>query len=598
MSLLPDPRRIHPVDQQGSGSRVFYAKFQRNDATHHRYPYTLCLGLENGFQIWGIDSSDSYTCLLASLMEGFGSVIFVEWIAKQSRLVIIETKPLCKDETMSTVSLWEGSLRDDNIYHPLKTIPLPMAPLGAKSNGEMLAIAYREPARITVLSLSTLEQLCEFDDVATSLSSPTLPSNVVFDIGKRYIAYGSTLTPQTIFTDPDSWTKFAKEATKDVVGYVWTKARSMSGGMLEKDDGSSVDETDSQAKPDPASGVVCIRALIPKNDFPIVSVFKPHSNPLSYLSFSPSGTYLISASTQGLTFFIWSLPIVIQQQVPQLVFKLERGYTSAYVTDIAWDTFGRFVAVSTSHGTSHVYYLLGSDFMNESTELILPPWVDSTSSTISALPASNAVQILYPSIRIRPPSLSSLNLSSMENYKLVTAFLYSPPNLLSRHDLEQSSHSEDRREAKEEDDVSPQSYPPCKAGLVLERAKFMLLDSNSRTLSLHYIDTTIQKPLVVNAPPQTLASLSNSSNVSPSKDRIGHYGVWNMLSDLGTSFYQQYYHGATSTQTQHENQVLMALNSPKTEIRGINVLQWDLSRVPGNGNQWNLSSATMDFVEE
>lgn len=102
-----------------------------------------------------------------------------------------------------------------------------------------------------------------------------------------------------------------------------------------------------------------------------VAHFRPYSHSLALLSFSPSSTSILTASTPSHSFDIFELhpssPIGASalHSVPTSSdtnsgkvwhrYRLQRGYTSARATSASWSNDGRFVAIGTGKGTSHVY---------------------------------------------------------------------------------------------------------------------------------------------------------------------------------------------------------------------------------------------------
>ena len=63
------------------------------------------------------------------------------------------------------------------------------------------------------------------------------------------------------------------------------------------------------------------------------------------------------------SFHIWDL-VNIKDKQPDLIFVLSRGYTPASVYDISWTIDDSWVSVSTSHGTSHLYFLNPTDLQS------------------------------------------------------------------------------------------------------------------------------------------------------------------------------------------------------------------------------------------
>ncbi|KAJ3142572.1 Breast carcinoma amplified sequence 3 [Physocladia obscura] len=97
----------------------------------------------------------------------------------------------------------------------------------------------------------------------------------------------------------------------------------------------------------------------------LISHWKPHNNKLSNLTFNQPQTLLFTASTSANTFLIFSIQMrsqIFNQRrygttlIPQhCLFKLERGYTPATVETVAFSENGKWCAVSTARGTTHIY---------------------------------------------------------------------------------------------------------------------------------------------------------------------------------------------------------------------------------------------------
>ncbi|GAA5977579.1 hypothetical protein JCM11641_006869 [Rhodosporidiobolus odoratus] len=105
----------------------------------------------------------------------------------------------------------------------------------------------------------------------------------------------------------------------------------------------------------------------------VVAHFRPCSQPLALLSFSPSSTSLLTASATAHAFDVFELKPAVRIGVSATSsspssapaplgqvwhrYRLQRGYTSAQATSATWSTDGRFVSVATGKGTAHVYAL-------------------------------------------------------------------------------------------------------------------------------------------------------------------------------------------------------------------------------------------------
>ncbi|GAA6002430.1 hypothetical protein JCM10207_001115 [Rhodosporidiobolus poonsookiae] len=107
----------------------------------------------------------------------------------------------------------------------------------------------------------------------------------------------------------------------------------------------------------------------------VVAHFRPYAQPLALLSFSPSSSQLLTAPASGHAFDVFELKPSVAVGTSATAsaasspspagavgqvwhrYRLHRGYTSAHASAAAWTPEGRFVAVSTTKGTAHVYAL-------------------------------------------------------------------------------------------------------------------------------------------------------------------------------------------------------------------------------------------------
>ncbi|RIB09119.1 hypothetical protein C2G38_2109403 [Gigaspora rosea] len=93
----------------------------------------------------------------------------------------------------------------------------------------------------------------------------------------------------------------------------------------------------------------------------IIAHFSPHTHPVGYLSFNPSGSFLFSTSVQGHQFHIFEIVGKRRQRRGNKnlkhVYQLSRGYTNAIVSDggVGWSGDSRWCAVASGRGTVHVF---------------------------------------------------------------------------------------------------------------------------------------------------------------------------------------------------------------------------------------------------
>ncbi|KAF1793741.1 hypothetical protein JG687_00001128 [Phytophthora cactorum] len=116
-------------------------------------------------------------------------------------------------------------------------------------------------------------------------------------------------------------------------------------------------------------GWVVVLDLVTKR---LLANFPCHSTALVNLSLDFSGLLLATSSTKGQNLHVYRLSPPLQSVVNkpsgssvvghgtlnhQLVYKLQRGITHASIQDIAFSQDGKWINVTSAHGTSHLYAL-------------------------------------------------------------------------------------------------------------------------------------------------------------------------------------------------------------------------------------------------
>jgi hypothetical protein len=109
--------------------------------------------------------------------------------------------------------------------------------------------------------------------------------------------------------------------------------------------------------------------------------FKSSSDPLTFLSFNPSSSLLLTSSIEGHSFHVFELrphsrvgksylnscrpnhpSLSSREATVWHRYKLTRGFTSAEVTDVVWRWDSKIVSVLTEHGTHRMFFFfLSSD---------------------------------------------------------------------------------------------------------------------------------------------------------------------------------------------------------------------------------------------
>ncbi|KAI8909158.1 hypothetical protein EDD86DRAFT_150337 [Gorgonomyces haynaldii] len=218
------------------------------------------------------------------------------------------------------------------------TIDVQEPVLGIKSSTTFVAVLLQ--SRLQLYDQSTLTLKHEFVDL---LDSP-VNDLAAFDIASIGVCY-STCTkiqspPEELFHMDGDLSHFTTEV-----------ARGLASGV--KKMGGFVSNMLYPEKDTMQDGTVMLKFFQGHS-----VIFKPHSHPVSLLVFSPTETMMCSVSTNGTTIYGWSLLDCLDPKIkslPKCIFKLERGITTAIITDINISPDERYVTVTSSRGTTHVF---------------------------------------------------------------------------------------------------------------------------------------------------------------------------------------------------------------------------------------------------
>ncbi|XP_050139799.1 autophagy-related protein 18f-like isoform X2 [Malus sylvestris] len=104
-------------------------------------------------------------------------------------------------------------------------------------------------------------------------------------------------------------------------------------------------------------GMVIVRDIVSKA---VIAQFRAHTSPISAIRFDPSGTLLVTASTQGHNINVFK---IIPGSSPSTdggasyvhLYRLQRGLTNAIIQDISFSDDSNWIMVSSSRGTSHLF---------------------------------------------------------------------------------------------------------------------------------------------------------------------------------------------------------------------------------------------------
>ncbi|MED6219840.1 hypothetical protein PIB30_039401 [Stylosanthes scabra] len=106
-------------------------------------------------------------------------------------------------------------------------------------------------------------------------------------------------------------------------------------------------------------GMVIVRDIVTKN---VVTQFRAHKSPISALCFDPSGTILVTASVQGHNINVFKIVPGHENSSASdaalsyvHLYRLQRGFTNAVIQDISFSNDSKWIMISSSRGTSHLF---------------------------------------------------------------------------------------------------------------------------------------------------------------------------------------------------------------------------------------------------
>ncbi|KAL6553426.1 hypothetical protein OROGR_007268 [Orobanche gracilis] len=101
---------------------------------------------------------------------------------------------------------------------------------------------------------------------------------------------------------------------------------------------------------------VIVRDIVNKT---VIAQFKAHKSPILSLCFDPSGTLLVTASIQGHNINVFRIMPGSSgfSSEPSYVhlYRLQRGFTNAVIQNISFSSDSRWIMISSSRGTSHLF---------------------------------------------------------------------------------------------------------------------------------------------------------------------------------------------------------------------------------------------------
>ncbi|CAN4104079.1 unnamed protein product [Withania somnifera] len=256
-------------------------------------------------------------------------------------------------------------------------------------------IAILQAAQIHCFNAATLER--EYTIVTNPVVTGFSPSGNIgvgpLAVGPRWIAYSGSpvtvsnagrvnpqhLTPSASFPSPapngSLVAQYAKESGRQLAAGIVTLGdmgyKKLSRYYSElRPDGNCSQTLNARVKLSGAAnghfqdvdsvGMVIVRDIVSKT---LIAQFRAHKSPISALCFDPSTTLLVTASVQGHNINVFRIAPGLSESTcsadPEScyvhLYRLQRGLTNAVIQDISISSDSRWIMISSSRGTSHLF---------------------------------------------------------------------------------------------------------------------------------------------------------------------------------------------------------------------------------------------------
>ncbi|KAF9588781.1 hypothetical protein IFM89_015508 [Coptis chinensis] len=442
--------------EDASGDQVQWAGFDKLECDGNSIRRVLLLGFRSGFQVWDVEEANNVRELVSRYD---GPVSFLQMLPKpitskrsqdkfanaRSLLVVVGNGSFSGGGNVQDGSApsYNGivsngfeqgsgnfgpsvvrfySFKSQSYVHILK---FRSAVYSVRCSPRVVAIS--QAAQIHCFDAATLEM--EYTLLTYPLVSSVPGSGGIgcgpLAVGPRWLAYsGSPVavsnagrvspTPAASLSGLPSngslVAHYAKESSKQLaagivtLGDIGYKKLSRSPGWKPINNGLLPDADN--------AGMVIVRDIVCKS---VVTQFRAHRNPISALSFDPSGTLLVTASIQGQTLNVFRImPSGSNSDDSYMhLYKLQRGLTNAVIQDISFSEDSHWIMISSSRGTSHLFAI------NPAGGTVLPS-IDSSFTN-----GNNGLGVTPKSAVRWPPS------SGPTNFNQQNLFASGPPVTLS-----------------------------------------------------------------------------------------------------------------------------------------------------------------------
>ncbi|GJW90741.1 autophagy-related protein 18f-like protein isoform X2 [Tanacetum coccineum] len=404
-------------DNDVGPDQVLWAGFDKLEYEGDITRRVLLLGYQHGFQVWDVEDANNVRNIV-SRYDGavsFMQILPKPIVSKHSQVEYAGNRPLlviCADGSFSTGGnapggpAISGSGNIKNSHDQLNggSVPTVVRFYSLKSQSyinelKFRSVVYSVRCSSRIVAVLQAAQVHCFDVATlqreyTILTNPIVTSSSRFEniglgplaVGSRWIAYSGSvvelpntrvspqhLTQSKTFTAPGSngsiVAHYAKQSSKQLavgivtLGDIGYKKLSRYYSEILPDGNMSQQLSDPGRKdrgapngrsPDAENvGMVIVRDVVSKA---VIAQFKAHDSPIASLCFDPSGILLVTASVHGHNFNVFRIMPGAENGASYIhLYRLQRGFTNAVIQDISFSVDSRWINISSSRGTSHLF---------------------------------------------------------------------------------------------------------------------------------------------------------------------------------------------------------------------------------------------------
>ncbi|KAK4744315.1 hypothetical protein SAY87_010627 [Trapa incisa] len=405
-------------DDNNARDQVLWAGFDKLKVDGGISRRVLLIGYCSGFQVWDVEEADNVWTVVS---RHDGPVSFMQMasnpiLSEKGEDNFVDSRPLlavCANSSGSTNNFQDGFTTHANGNLPsikndqgnITFLPTIVRFYSLRSQTYIHVLKFRSviysvrcSSRVVAISQATQIHCL---DATTLQRTYTIITNPVYSdslnnggsvgygplaVGPRWVAYSGTAVSDShtaraipkCFTTSSSFSglpsngslvaHYAKESSKQLaagivtlgdMGYkklsrYYSELLPENSALRSGDFGWKV--INGQVHGGNDVGMVIVRDIVSKS---VIAQFRAHKSPISALCFDPSGTLLVTASIQGHNINVFKImpgSSEVDKSYMHL-YQLQRGLTNAVIQDISFSDDSRWIMISSSRGTSHLFYI-------------------------------------------------------------------------------------------------------------------------------------------------------------------------------------------------------------------------------------------------